>query len=101
MVIMNETIMQRQLCRMIRYCTVSRRDKWSTGIMPPVRGRWRETKTKHFFYLNKVAAIDKFVHLSHILSDSDLTTLHIDKRWQTLIDMVKSNKEKAEARRHA
>lgn len=52
---------------------------------------------KAFFYLNKVITIDKWINLSHLLSDSDLNTLHTDKRWQPLIDKVKSNKEKAEA----
>ena len=52
---------------------------------------------KAFFYLNKVVIDDKWTHLSHIVSDSDLKTLHPDKRWQPLIETVKSNKEKAEA----
>lgn len=52
---------------------------------------------KAFFYLNKAVVVDKWINLSHILSDSDLNTLHSDKRWQPLIDTVKSNKEKAEA----
>ncbi|MGZ5134949.1 MAG: DUF6624 domain-containing protein [Flavitalea sp.] len=52
---------------------------------------------KAYYYLDKVVIADKFINLSHILSDSDLVPLHADKRWQPLIDTVKSNKEKAEA----
>ena len=52
---------------------------------------------KAFLYLNKAVVVDKWANLSHLLSDSDLNTLHADKRWQPLIDTVKSNKEKAEA----
>ena len=52
---------------------------------------------KAYFYLNKAIVIDKFTHLSHLLSDADLVSLHTDKRWQPLIDVVKSNKEIAEA----
>lgn len=52
---------------------------------------------KAFFYLNKAVIVDKWINLSHILSDTDLNVLHSDKRWQPLIDIVKSNKEKAEA----
>ena len=51
---------------------------------------------KAFFYLEKVVIRDKFTYLSHFLSDSDLNSLHTDKRWQPLVERVKSNKEKAE-----
>jgi hypothetical protein len=53
---------------------------------------------KAFFYLNKVIVGEKFTNLSHILADADLISLHADKRWQPLINIVKSNKEKAEAK---
>jgi sucrose-6-phosphate hydrolase SacC (GH32 family) len=52
---------------------------------------------KAFLYLNKAVVVDKWSNLFHILSDSDLSSLHADKRWQSLIDTVRSNKEKAEA----
>lgn len=52
---------------------------------------------KAFLYLNKAVVVDKWSNLSHILSDSDLSSLHADKRWQSLIDTVRSNKERAEA----
>ena len=53
---------------------------------------------KAFFYLTLAVEVDKWSNLSHILYDSDLSTLHPDKRWQPLIDTVKSNKEKVEAK---
>jgi hypothetical protein len=53
---------------------------------------------KAFFYLDKVVKGDKWANLSHIVSDSDLKTLHTDRRWQPLIETVKSNKEKAETK---
>jgi hypothetical protein len=52
---------------------------------------------KAFFYLNKTVIVDKWIGLSHMLSDPDLNALHSDKRWQPLIDTVRLNKEKAEA----
>lgn len=52
---------------------------------------------KAFSYLNMAVIDDKWVNLAHILSDSDLNALHSDKRWEHLINKVKSNKEKAEA----
>lgn len=53
---------------------------------------------KAFEYLNKAVLIDKWSNLSHIISDADLNNLHSDKRWQTLIDNVKANKEIEEAK---
>lgn len=52
---------------------------------------------KAFFYLNETVIVEKWENLSHMLSDPDLKSLHHDKRWQQLIDIVKLNKEKAEA----
>ena len=57
-----------------------------------------ENTSKAFSYLNKAIIIDKWANLSHILTDTDLNALHSDKRWQTLIDKVKSNKEAEEAK---
>ncbi len=53
---------------------------------------------KAFFYLDKAVITDKWINLSHILTDSDLYTLHADKRWQPLIDTVTINQSKAEAK---
>lgn len=52
---------------------------------------------KAFIYLNKAVVEDKWSNLSHILSDSDLDTLHEDKRWQQFIKEIRTNKEKAES----
>jgi hypothetical protein len=57
-----------------------------------------ENTSKAFSYLNKAIIIDKWANLSHILTDTDLNALHSDKRWQTLINKVKSNKEADEAK---
>lgn len=57
-----------------------------------------ENASKAFSYLNKAINIDKWADLSHILTDTDLKSLHSDKRWQTLIEKVKSNKETEEAK---
>jgi hypothetical protein len=53
---------------------------------------------KAFLYLDKAVLKDKWKNLSHILSDADLKTLHADQRWQPLIDSVRANKERAEAK---
>lgn len=70
-----------------------RRDKYNAACS------WALARNieKAFFYLNKIVVIDKWTNLNHILSDADLNILYADKRWQRLIDTVKSNKEKAEA----
>jgi hypothetical protein len=52
---------------------------------------------KAFQYLDKAVVTDKWSNLSHILSDSDLDTLHVDKRWLQIIKAVRLNKEKSEA----
>jgi hypothetical protein len=51
---------------------------------------------KAFAYLQQ-AVTYKWHHLDHTLADSDLNSLHADKRWQPLIEQVKQNKEEAEA----
>ena len=55
-------------------------------------------KDRAFYYLNKVAAEDRFSNLSHLLSDADLTILHKDERWNSLVEKVKVNKEKVDAK---
>jgi len=50
-----------------------------------------------FVQLFKIAQEDNFTNLGHITIDPDLNSLHKDERWNKLIVIVKSNKEKAEA----
>lgn len=50
-----------------------------------------------FIQLFKIAQNGNYTNLSHITIDSDLTTLHQDERWSNVIDIVRNNKEKAEA----
>lgn len=50
-----------------------------------------------FVQLFKIAEKDNFTNLGHITTDPDLNSLHKDERWNKLIAIVKSNKEKAEA----
>jgi hypothetical protein len=49
-----------------------------------------------FFYLNR-AILGGYSTLNHISTDSDLATLHEDKRWKEILEKVKANKDKAEA----
>jgi hypothetical protein len=49
-----------------------------------------------FVQLFKIAEKGNYTNLGHITTDSDLNTLHNDKRWSDVIEIVKSNKEKAE-----
>lgn len=50
-----------------------------------------------FFQLFRIAEKANYKEYRHITSDTDLTSLHGDSRWAKLIDLVKQNKEKAEA----
>jgi hypothetical protein len=45
-----------------------------------------------FFHLRK----SNFADYVHVSSDSDLASLHSDKRWNDLLALIKVNKEKAE-----
>lgn len=50
-----------------------------------------------FFNLERIANLSNYQNYNHISSDADLITLHNDKRWSSLLEKVKLNKEKAEA----
>ena len=50
-----------------------------------------------FVQLLKIAKKGKYSNYGHITTDTDLSTLHSDKRWNELLDLVRANKEKAEA----
>lgn len=50
-----------------------------------------------FVQLFKIAKNGNFTNLGHITTDTDLNSLHQDDRWPEVIDIIKSNKEKAEA----
>lgn len=51
-----------------------------------------------FFQLDIIVKKSNYKFYDHIISDEDLNSLHTDTRWQPLIDQVKQNKEKAEAK---
>jgi hypothetical protein len=50
-----------------------------------------------FFQLDRIATKSNYTNLGHITNDTDLNSLHDDKRWQPLLATIKSNKEKEEA----
>jgi hypothetical protein len=50
-----------------------------------------------FFQLNRIATKANYMNYGHITTDPDLNSLHNDNRWKPLLDLVKQNKEKAEA----
>ncbi|MCD6010386.1 MAG: hypothetical protein K0Q79_248 [Flavipsychrobacter sp.] len=50
-----------------------------------------------FINLERIATKGNFSNYSHLTTDADLSSLRSDKRWQPLCDLVKQNKEKAEA----
>ncbi|SIQ58205.1 DUF6624 domain-containing protein [Pontibacter lucknowensis] len=53
-------------------------------------------KDKAFAHLGK--AIDKgYLNISHLKQDSDLNSLHSDKRWEKLVQQLQANVDKAEA----
>lgn len=49
-----------------------------------------------FFQLERLATKMNYTNLGHITSDTDLESLHKDKRWNETIAIVKQNKDKAE-----
>lgn len=49
-----------------------------------------------FVQLFKIAKNGNYTNLVHIKSDPDLNLLHIDNRWNEIIEFVQFNKEKAE-----
>ena len=51
-----------------------------------------------FVQLFKIAQNGNYTNLGHIITDTDLNILHNDKRWNDVIEIVKSNKESAEAK---
>jgi hypothetical protein len=51
-----------------------------------------------FLLLDKTVKQLNYTDDEHILADTDLNSLHADKRWLPLLEIVKQNKEKAEAK---
>src|SRR6478736_2123325 len=50
-----------------------------------------------FFQLDRIARKGNYTNYGHITTDSDLNALHVDNRWPALLELVKQNKDKAEA----
>jgi hypothetical protein len=50
-----------------------------------------------FYHLNGLASKGNYMNYEHITTDTDLISLHNDKRWKPLLEIVKKNKEKAES----
>lgn len=50
-----------------------------------------------FYHINRLATKSNYTNYSHITTDSDLNSLHTDKRWKPIIEKIKSNQDKAEA----
>lgn len=50
-----------------------------------------------FVQLFRIAEKGNYSNYRHITTDSDLSNLHFDKRWNKVLDLVKRNKEKSEA----
>ena len=50
-----------------------------------------------FSQLDRIATKMNYINYGHITTDPDLNSLHSDKRWEPLLEILKKNKEKAEA----
>lgn len=50
-----------------------------------------------FVQLFRIAEKGNYTNLSHLTSDPDLNALHDDKRWPEVVNIVKANKDEAEA----
>jgi len=57
---------------------------------------WALTANKDsaFFQLDRI--VSNYTDYTHITTDSDLSSLHNDKRWEPLLEKIKQNKVKAE-----
>lgn len=53
-------------------------------------------KDSAFFQLFRIAEKSNYTNYNHISSDADLVSLRTDSRWAKLLQIVKSNKERAE-----
>jgi len=51
-----------------------------------------------FIQLFFITQKGNYSNYNHIISDSDLNSLHTDKRWNEIIEMVRMNKETADAK---
>jgi hypothetical protein len=51
-----------------------------------------------FFNLDRIAKKLGFKNYDHIIKDTDLNSLHNDKRWNPIIELVKQNRDNAEAK---
>ena len=49
-----------------------------------------------FVYLLGAAERNKYSNYNHMIADTDLESLHRDKRWTAILTLVKQNKEKVE-----
>ena len=49
-----------------------------------------------FYHLLRLSKDSDYDNYAHITTDTDLDILHIDSRWNVLISVIKSNKEKHE-----
>ncbi len=49
-----------------------------------------------FFQLYRIATKADYSDYDHIISDKDLISLHEDKRWLPLLELIKANKKKEE-----
>ena len=49
-----------------------------------------------FFNLDRIAKKAGYQNYDHIIKDTDLNSLHNDKRWNPILELVKQNKEKSE-----
>ena len=50
-----------------------------------------------FFQLFRIATMQDYTDLRHLTSDTDLVNLYKDVRWDSLVVLVKANKDKLEA----
>ena len=55
-----------------------------------------EVPDSAFFQLNKIATKENYTNYGHITTDPDLNSLHNDKRWKPLLEIIKQNKDNAE-----
>ncbi len=84
----------------IAYSTAFKENGWKAYIIDRYNAACScalsNFKDTAFYNLNKIAFVGKYKKYEHVINDSDLFSLHNDKRWQLIIQQVKNNKDTAD-----
>lgn len=84
----------------ISYSEAFRTNEWKGQVQDRYNAActWALTNNPDsaFFQLNKIFTKGNYIDYEHLITDKDLSLLHNDIRWKTLLEIITQNKEKAE-----